>query len=365
MNTLQRLALALVTSRINNNALRLVVDDFDYFSTIPHLLRSISWTEYLFVVACSQATLVGGRSAPAPFTGCIAPDPPSHVKCSTSLEPYKQQQHSPSECGVPPPRGVQSRSCAVGGTDSAFNPYLSPPTTWTCPGAPQPPPWHTARAGVSLAYDPILHCGRSDIATDSVSGQTHQSGKAESFSSVVPAMDSRIEYSKSARASPTGDGPKASPCAHVRTACGLVCYAAADRRPHAVSSTFYMKRCQGWHFKINCGVKRCHLIFHYITTRSGQRHLTRRWRHGNSLVDSELGEETSVAATHPPASAAPYYYGVKDIDKLNPSISQTYHTVKARQDELENRRKEADDKLLKLKELIEQVNLILLMVCSR
>lgn len=46
---------------------------------------------------------------------------------------------------------------------------------------------------------------------------------------------------------------------------------------------------------------------------------------------------------------------MKDIDKLNPSIMQTYGTVKARQDDLEHRRKEADEKLLKLKELIEQV----------
>ncbi|KAH9634640.1 hypothetical protein HF086_000612 [Spodoptera exigua] len=45
---------------------------------------------------------------------------------------------------------------------------------------------------------------------------------------------------------------------------------------------------------------------------------------------------------------------VKDIDKLNPEITQTYQTVKVRQDDLEDRRKEADEKLRKLKELIEQ-----------
>lgn len=47
---------------------------------------------------------------------------------------------------------------------------------------------------------------------------------------------------------------------------------------------------------------------------------------------------------------------VKDIDKLNPEITQTYETVKVRQDDLEHRRKEADEKLRKLKELIEQVS---------
>ena len=46
---------------------------------------------------------------------------------------------------------------------------------------------------------------------------------------------------------------------------------------------------------------------------------------------------------------------MKDIEQLNPTITQTYRTVKVRQDDLEHKRKEADEKLLKLKELIEQV----------
>lgn len=46
---------------------------------------------------------------------------------------------------------------------------------------------------------------------------------------------------------------------------------------------------------------------------------------------------------------------MKNIEDLEPSIATTYRAVKARQDDLEHRRKEADEKLLKLKELIEQV----------
>lgn len=38
-----------------------------------------------------------------------------------------------------------------------------------------------------------------------------------------------------------------------------------------------------------------------------------------------------------------------------PNISSTYGAVKMRQEDLEDRRKEADEKLQKLRELIEQV----------
>lgn len=47
---------------------------------------------------------------------------------------------------------------------------------------------------------------------------------------------------------------------------------------------------------------------------------------------------------------------VTDINGMAPSIMETYQQVKTRQDELEDRRKDADEKLAKLRDLVEQVS---------
>lgn len=46
---------------------------------------------------------------------------------------------------------------------------------------------------------------------------------------------------------------------------------------------------------------------------------------------------------------------VKNINDMEPQISSSYHTVKMRQEDLERRRRDADEKLQKLKDLVEQV----------
>lgn len=49
-------------------------------------------------------------------------------------------------------------------------------------------------------------------------------------------------------------------------------------------------------------------------------------------------------------------FPVTDINSMEPSIMATYRQVKSRQDDLEHRRKDADEKLAKLRDLIEQVS---------
>lgn len=47
---------------------------------------------------------------------------------------------------------------------------------------------------------------------------------------------------------------------------------------------------------------------------------------------------------------------MENIKQSHPNISTTYRSVKMRQEDLEHKRKEADEKLKKLRELVEQVN---------
>ncbi|XP_049703370.2 laminin subunit alpha [Helicoverpa armigera] len=337
-----------VTVTHNNNALRLVVDDFDYFSTDTapaplHILDGV-----LFVGGVQPGYVVGGKvGSKAPFTGCIA-DATINGQVLNLLEPYSNSSTTFGRCGATTTTGGvspdQAQWAATPPTDVLPTPGLPRPTepppghgeepllhNVVLPGpepvttaAPQsttttPRPTTTTRRpppkpepGCQLAYDPFYTAGDPDIG--------YRFGTRN---------DSRIEYSKLPGRHLQGMDLSISLRTFDRHG-GLVFYAAAERDPTQFLA-FYMKDAK-LHFKFNCGGETA-IISSTITYNDTEWHsvtLSRSGGHGKLAVDSELVGETSAVCNSPAGLAAPYYYGgLRDLDdQISSNLEGFYQPFK-------------------------------------
>ncbi|KAJ8738019.1 hypothetical protein PYW08_000614 [Mythimna loreyi] len=326
----------------NNNALRLVVDDFDYFSTDTapaplHILEGV-----LFIGGVQPGYVVGGKvGTKTPFNGCIA-DASINGNVQNLLVPFSYSTTTFGRCGtttttgglspdqVPPweatPRpdvlpmpalpgaseappvnvaphfhnavlpGPETQDTTVAPTSSTTTTTTTsvPPTTTTRRPPPKPEP------GCALAYDHSYTTGDPDVG--------YRFGTRN---------DSRIEYSQLPGRHMQGFDLTISFRTFDQHG-GLVFYAAADRDPKQFLA-FYMKDAQ-LHFTFNCGGETA-LISSTQTYNDTEWHtvtLTRSEGHGKLAVDSELVGATSAICGATAPLAAPYYYG--GLRTLTPQI---------------------------------------------
>ncbi|XP_046976709.1 laminin subunit alpha [Vanessa cardui] len=339
-----------VTVTHNSKALRLVVDDFDYFSTDSapaplHILDGV-----LFVGGLQPGYVVGGKvGSKVPFKGCIA-DATINGRVLNLLEPFGNNSVTFGRCGkttttggVPPDVGAWPAPTQgdVLPTPSLIDPLqevttkidtpliYAPGPTVTTPettAASEPPtiqtttkspfvPTTTIRpsttprlppplpeSGCALAYDPQYSIG------DPTEG--YRFGTKN---------DSRIEYSKLPGRQLEGFDLTIT----LRTFDehgGLVFYAAAERAPGQFLAV-YMKEAK-LHFTFNCGGE-TGLVVSTQTYNDTEWHtatLVRNGGHGKLTVDGERIGETSVTCDAPAVLTPPYYYG--GLRNISNSISQ-------------------------------------------
>ncbi|CAB3226438.1 unnamed protein product [Arctia plantaginis] len=328
-----------VTVTHNTVALKLVVDDFDYFSTDTapaplHILDGV-----LFVGGVQPGYVVGGKvGTKTPFNGCIA-DATINGRVLNLLEPFSNHSVTFGRCGtttstggvspdqatwavktpvdvLPTPGPVpftevipdKGKQVDFPGPDVEQTTTTSPatttlrmttttttvrPSTTTRRPAPQP------ETGCMLAHDPYYSTGDPDIG--------YRFGTRN---------DSRIEYSKLPGRHLQGFDLTISFRTFDRHG-GLIFYAAADKDPSQFLA-FYMKDAK-LHFTFNCGAETGQISssqtyndteWHIVT-------LTRSGSHGKLAVDSELVGETTVACRNTAFLAAPFYYGgLKDLPEI-------------------------------------------------
>ncbi|KOB71558.1 putative laminin A chain [Operophtera brumata] len=238
-----------VTVTHNENALRLVVDDFDYFSTDTapkplHILDGV-----LFVGGVQPGYVVGGAAgSKLPFEGCIA-DAALNTRVLHLLQPYANSSVVFGRCGQTTSGGVTPEQTS----------WLAPqradvlPTPVEQPAAPPP-----------------------DV--------TRSNGTLEGFDLTVTFR--------------TFDQHG-----------GLLFYARADKDP-AQFLALYMKDAM-LHCAFNCGGETAHISSSgtYNDTEWHTVTLTRNGGHGKIAVDSEHVFENSATCSAPAVLAAPYYYG--------------------------------------------------------
>ncbi|XP_032527888.2 laminin subunit alpha [Danaus plexippus] len=336
-----------VTVTHNDKALRLVVDDFDYFSTdsAPAPLHIINGV--LFVGGVQPGYVVGGEvGSKTPFKGCIA-DATFNGRVLNLLEPFSNHSVTFGRCGkitttggVPPdvslwptptrddvlPTPVlnvpvdekepptlvfsaeeTTTAMAVPSTES-----LPPTTTTTMAPIPstttarastttrRPPP--APQPGCALAFDPQYEIG------DPLEG--YRFGTKE---------DSRIEYAKLPGRQLEGFDLTISFRTFDQHG-GLIFYAAAERVPTQFLA-LYMKDAK-LHFTFNCGGE-TGLVTSSTTYNDTEWHtvtLVRNNGHGKLTVNSERIGETSVSCYAPTVLAPPYYYG--GLRNVTNTISQ-------------------------------------------
>ncbi|KAJ8736784.1 hypothetical protein PYW07_000055 [Mythimna separata] len=328
----------------NNNALRLVVDDFDYFSTDTapaplHILEGV-----LFIGGVQPGYVVGGKvGTKTPFNGCIA-DATINGRVQNLLEPYSYSTTTFGRCGsttttggispdqaqwaatprpdvlpmpalpgaseappvnvaphfhnavlpVPEPE-PEDTTVAAAPTTSTSTTTARPATTTTRRPPPKPEP------GCALAYDHSYTTGDPDVG--------YRFGTRN---------DSRIEYSKLPGRHMQGFDLTIAFRTFDQHG-GLVFYAAAEKDPSQFLA-FYMKDAR-LHFTFNCGGATA-LISSTQTYNDTEWHtvtLTRSEGHGKLAVDSELVGATSAICGTPTPLAPPFYYG--GLRALSPQIS--------------------------------------------
>ncbi|CAK1588443.1 unnamed protein product [Parnassius mnemosyne] len=333
-----------VTVIHNDQALRLVVDDFDYFSTDAapaplHILDGV-----LFVGGVQPSYVVGGKvGSKTPFEGCIA-DVTINGRVLNLLEPFSNHSVTFGRCGtttttggvppdkaswpapipadvlptptpLPPLATPEPEMATIKGyadeNDIFTVPPTEPPTTTMAPfkitttirpstTTRKPPP--QPESGCSLAYDPQYGIG------DPLEG--YRFGTRN---------DSRIEYSKLPGRQLEGFDFTITFRTFDQHG-GLIFYAEADKAPGQFLA-LYMKDAR-IHFTFNCGgdtafVESTQMYngteWHTVT-------LVRNEGHGKLTVDSERIGEASVTCISPAVLTPPFYYG--GLGNITNSVSQ-------------------------------------------
>ncbi|XP_075991137.1 laminin subunit alpha isoform X2 [Anticarsia gemmatalis] len=332
-----------VTVTHNNNALRLVVDDFDYFSTDTapaplHILDGV-----LFIGGVQPGYVVGGKvGSKTPLTGCIA-DATINGRVLNLLEPYSNNSVTFGRCGsttttggvspdraqwaaTPPTDVLPTPGLPIPVTDvpqeegppvspEPVEPFAVPvltttervttaapttPSTTTTTTTRRPPP--QPEPGCALADDPFYTLGDPDIG--------YRFGTRN---------DSHIQYSKLPGRQLQGFDLTIAFRTFDRHG-GLMFYAASDTAPDQFLAC-YMKDAK-LYFVFNCGAATGEIssVHTYNDTEWHVVTLTRYASHGKLAVDSELVGETSVACGDIATLTPPFYYG--GLKHNPPIISQ-------------------------------------------
>ncbi|KAG6444669.1 hypothetical protein O3G_MSEX003477, partial [Manduca sexta] len=322
-----------VTVTHNANALRLVVDDFDYFSTDTapaplHILNGV-----LFVGGVQPGYVVGGSlGSKRPLAGCVA-DATINGRVLNLLEPYANNSVTFGRCGKTTSTGGVNPELAkwAAPTSPDVLPRPLPPVATAAPDlttnqiqfsneivplmvtqqtSPPPPPPETTTTsttttttttttkrppprpepGCALAYDPMYSVG------DALEG--YRFGTRN---------DSRIEYSKLPGRQLEGFDLTISFRTFDKHG-GLVFYSEASNPQQFLA--FYMKDAK-LHFTFNCGGDTAVISSTqvYNDTEWHTATLSRNGGHGKLVVDGEYVAETSVTCNAPSSLQPPYYYG--------------------------------------------------------
>ncbi|XP_045458049.1 laminin subunit alpha [Melitaea cinxia] len=340
-----------VTVTHSSKALRLVVDDFDYFSTDSapaplHILDGV-----LFVGGVQPGYVVGGKvGSKTPFKGCIA-DATINGRVLNLLEPFSNHSVTFGRCGkttttggVPPDsnawpvpqRGdvLPTPSIVDSDEEEVTNKIDSPfvygeETTVTIPSttiASEAPPIQTttkapfvttttAKPPTTTKLPPPLPEPGCALAYD----QQYTIGDPEEGYRFGTKNDSRIEYAKLPGRQLEGFDLTIT----LRTFDehgGLVFYAAAERSPGQFLAV-YMKEAKIY-FTFNCGGETGMVVSTqtYNDTEWHTATLVRNGGHGKLTVDGERIGETSVTCQAPAVLTPPYYYG--GLWNISNSISE-------------------------------------------
>ncbi|XP_048488928.1 laminin subunit alpha [Plutella xylostella] len=307
-------------------ALRLVVDDFDYFSTdtAPAPLNILDGV--LFVGGLSPNYVISGKvGSRQAFAGCIA-DATVNGRVLNLLQPYANKSVVFGRCGASTSSGgvspdeapwvVTERSdvlpTALPPAEAAPEPPsieprapALPPSTTTTRAPPAAEATSTRappqpEAGCALAHDPAYELG------DPVLG--YRFGTRN---------DSRIEYARLGGRQHDGFDLTAS-FRSFDAHGGLVFYAAAEKAPQQFLA-LYMKDGK-LVMSFNCGAET-------VTIRSEQTYTGTDWHtvtlvrnegRGKLSVDNQLVGEAGGKCVAPAALAPPFYYG--GLAELTPDI---------------------------------------------
>ncbi|KAJ0183974.1 hypothetical protein K1T71_000397 [Dendrolimus kikuchii] len=342
-----------VTVTHNNKALRLVVDDFDYFTTDTAPAPLLILDGVLFIGGVQPGYVVGGKvGSKAPFAGCIA-DATLNGRVLNLLGPFSNNSVTFGRCGTTTSTGGVSPDKTVWTApveqDVLPTPVpipeveAQPETTTIKPVTPEqkaplpvvpletttfksttsttmaststttkrPPP--QPEPGCALAYDPQYSIG----------------GPEEGYR-FGTRNDSRIEYLKLPGRQLEGfdltinfrtfdvDG-------------GLIFYAHSSQSASPVQFlALYMKEGK-LHFVFNCGGTTATLTS-TNTYNDADWHtvnVERKDGHGKLVVDSERVAESSVTC-YPVVLSSPYYYGgLREVNTvINENLSGFYQPFK-------------------------------------
>ncbi|XP_034839290.1 laminin subunit alpha [Maniola hyperantus] len=320
----------------NNKALRLVVDDFDYFSTDSppaplHILDGV-----LFIGGVKANYVVGGKvGSKATFKGCIA-DASINGRVLNLLEPFSNHSVTFGRCGkitttggVPPdqtlwpvqagdvlptPKIIPEQE----GTTQTESPLEPPERPITEPPTAPPPVTTTV---LSSTRTPFINTTtrRSMLTTRKMPPQPETGcalaydpqytiGDPEEGYRFGTKNDSRIEYAKLPGRQLDGFDLTITFRTFDQHG-GLMFYAAAERAPGQFLA-LYMKEAK-LHFSFNCGGATGEVIstgtysdtdWHTVT-------LVRNGGHGKLTVVNEWIGEASVTCNSPAVLTAPFYYG--------------------------------------------------------
>ncbi|XP_049885179.1 laminin subunit alpha [Pectinophora gossypiella] len=330
-----------VTVTHNNMALRLVVDDFDYFSTDTapdplHILDGV-----LFVGGVQPGYVVGGKmGSKAPFQGCIA-DATLNGRVLNLLEPFSNHSVTFGRCGSTTTTGgvapdsatwlppMQPGVLPTPQTDETVDWHQPdveqppvhkdednvPPSRETVTVAPLPttraphttraPPVSTARAFTTTQRTPPQPESGCALAYDAQYGV----GNPEEGYRFGTRNDSHIRYAKLPGRQLEGFDLTMTFRTFDQDG-GLIFYAASDVDPNQFLAVF-MKEAQ-LNFAFNCGGE-TGLVVSAATYNDAEWHtvtVVRNNGHGKLSVDSDrVGAETSVTCNAPAVLTAPIYYG--------------------------------------------------------
>ncbi|XP_060809379.1 laminin subunit alpha [Amyelois transitella] len=308
-----------VTVTHGTKALKMVIDDYDYFSTdtAPDPLHILNGVLFIGGIQPNYviAGIIGSR---VPFQGCIA-DTTLNGRVLNLLEPYSNSSVTFGRCGT-----VTTTGGVLPGGDY---PTLPPPTV-----LPTPPPTPHTEAPV-VSQTPVTSKARaSDIQATPRSTTVKkvsttprpklqpETGCALAYDSYYTVgdpeegyrfgsrRDSRIEYGKL----PGRQLELYDLTIGFRTFDkhgGLMFYAEADSAPEQFLAVFMKDGLL--HVSFNCG-ERTGRVTSSQTFNDTEWHsltLVRNGGHSKVTVDNKEVGETSVSCVNPKALAPPYFYG--------------------------------------------------------
>ncbi|XP_037870167.2 laminin subunit alpha [Bombyx mori] len=341
----------------NTSALKLVVDDFDYFSTDTappplHILDGV-----LFIGGVQPGYVVSGSlGSKVPFTGCIG-DATINGQVLNLLEPFSNNSVTFGRCGTTITTGGVNPDKVTWSIPTSpdvlpmpepvpVSPVNALPETTTAkvklrngPISPLPPlptlapPEQTTRAPVTRA--PITAPPTPPTTTTKRPAPKPESGCALAYDPHYSLGDpnegyrfgsrnvSRIEYAKLPGRQLEGFDLTISFRTFDKQG-GVIFYAESAHDKNPVQFLAFFMRDAKLHYMFNCGgetgvISSTHtyndIDWHTVT-------LTRNGGHGKLAVDSEMVGETSVTCNTPLSLAPPYYYG--GLRYVNERISKIF-----------------------------------------